>query len=66
MPLQPGEAFGQYKIVAAIGHGGMGEVYSARDSKLQRVIAPKVLPDSFAADPERLARFQHELRSLLR
>ncbi len=64
MPLQPGEAFGPYKIVAAIGHGGMGEVYSARDVKLQRVIALKVLPDSFAADPERLARFQREAEVL--
>jgi serine/threonine-protein kinase len=62
--LQPADAFGPYKIVAATGHGGMGEVHSARDSRLQRIIALKALPDSFAADPERLARFHREAEVL--
>ena len=49
-----------YEIVALIGAGGMGEVYRARDTKLQRDVALKVLPDVFVSDPDRLARFQHE------
>ena len=51
---------GAYEVVAHIGAGGMGEVYRARDTKLQRDVALKVLPDLFVNDPERLARFQHE------
>ena len=53
-----------YEIVAAIGAGGMGEVYRARDTKLNRDVAIKVLPDAFAADPERLARFEREAQTL--
>jgi serine/threonine protein kinase len=49
---------GPYKIVSLIGSGGMGEVYRARDTRLQRDIALKVLPESFTADPERLRRFE--------
>jgi Tol biopolymer transport system component len=64
LALQSGEIFGSYKVVAAIGHGGMGEVYSARDLRLQRNVALKVLPDSVSADPERLARFQREAEVL--
>ena len=55
---------GPYEIVAALGAGGMGEVYRARDTKLQRDVAIKVLPESFANDPDRLARFQREAQVL--
>jgi serine/threonine protein kinase len=58
MPLCPGTRLGPYEIVSAIGAGGMGEVYRARDTKLDRDVAIKVLPEAFAADPERIARFQ--------
>jgi hypothetical protein len=60
MPLQPGAHLGSYVVVAPLGAGGMGEVYRARDTKLQRDVAIKVLPELFAADPERLARFERE------
>jgi serine/threonine protein kinase/Tol biopolymer transport system component len=62
--LAPGSRVGVYEIVAAIGAGGMGEVYRGRDTKLQRDVAIKVLPDVFARDPERLARFEREARTL--
>ncbi len=55
-----GSRLGAYEIVAQIGAGGMGDVYRARDTKLQRDVAIKVLPDLFVNDPERLARFQRE------
>ena len=55
---------GPYKIIALIGSGGMGEVYRARDTRLQRDIALKVLPESFTADPERLRRFEQEARAV--
>jgi Tol biopolymer transport system component len=64
MPLAPGVRLGPYEIVAAIGAGGMGEVYRAHDTKLDRDVAIKVLPDAFAADPERVARFQREAKTL--
>src|ERR1700733_9982948 len=64
MHLAPGTRLGPYEIVAAVGAGGMGEVYRAQDSKLKREIALKVLPESFASDPERLARFQREAEVL--
>src|SRR5215469_16484271 len=64
MPLVPGSKFGPYEIVVPIGAGGMGEVYRARDSKLKRDVALKVLPDAFAADPDRMARFQREAEVL--
>jgi serine/threonine protein kinase len=64
MSLAPGTRIGSYEVVAMLGAGGMGEVYQARDTKLHRDIALKVLPDVFAADPERLARFQREARTL--
>ena len=60
MPLQPGDKLGPYEILAPIGAGGMGEVYRARDTKLKRDVALKVLPEAFARDPERMARFQCE------
>ena len=64
MPLTPGSRIGPYEIVAPIGAGGMGEVYRARDTKLHRDVAIKVLPDLFATDPERLARFEREAQTL--
>ena len=51
---------GEYEIVAAIGSGGMGEVYRATDTKLHRDVAIKILPSDVAADPDRLARFERE------
>src|SRR5213079_1347532 len=64
MALVVGTALGPYEIVAPIGAGGMGEVYRARDTKLHRDVALKILPDAFAADPDRLARFQREAQTL--
>ena len=64
MTLSPGTRFGAYDVVALLGVGGMGEVYRAKDSKLHREVALKVLPDLFANDPDRLARFQREAEVL--
>ncbi len=64
MSISAGERLGPYEILAPLGAGGMGEVYRARDTKLKREVALKVLPDSFAADPERMARFQREAQVL--
>ena len=64
MPLQPGTRLGPYEILSALGAGGMGEVYRARDTKLNRDVALKVLPDLVATDPERLARFHREAQVL--
>ena len=52
MPLQPGTTLGFYSVTAQIGEGGMGEVYRARDTTLDRDVAIKVLPDAFASDPD--------------
>src|SRR5262245_35438484 len=60
MPLTAGTRVGHYEILAPIGAGGMGEVYRARDPKLQRDVAIKLLPDAFAADADRMARFTRE------
>ena len=62
--LSPGIKLGPYEILEPIGRGGMGEVYRARDTKLHREVAIKVLPESLAADPERIARFEREARVL--
>jgi eukaryotic-like serine/threonine-protein kinase len=62
--LAPGNRLGPYEIVAAIGAGGMGEVYRACDTRLDRTVAIKVLPASVAADPERRARFEREARAI--
>jgi len=62
MPLPTGSRLGPYEISAPIGAGGMGEVYRARDSKLGRDVAIKVLPEAFARDAERMARFQREAK----
>ena len=64
MSLAPGARLGTYEIVALIGAGGMGEVYRARDGKLTRDVALKILPPLFARDPERLARFSREANLL--
>ncbi len=64
MSLVPGTHVGPYKVVAVIGAGGMGEVYRATDTRLGRDVALKVLPDRFASDPDRHARFQREARLL--
>jgi len=62
--LAPGSRLGPYDILAAIGAGGMGEVYSAHDRKLDRDVAIKILPEALAADPERIARFEREAKTL--
>src|SRR5712664_978724 len=64
MPLSAGTRLGPYEILAPIGAGGMGEVYRARDTKLKRDVALKVLPEGFARDPGRMARFQREAEVL--
>jgi serine/threonine protein kinase/Tol biopolymer transport system component len=64
MPLASGEQLGHYKIQSLIGKGGMGEVYRALDTKLERDVAIKVLPAPLAGDPERLARFEREAKVL--
>jgi len=64
MPLNPGIKLGPYEIAGAIGAGGMGEVYRARDTQLGRDVAIKVLPANFVNDPDRLVRFQREARML--
>ena len=64
MTVAPGDRLGPYEITAKLGEGGMGEVYRARDSRLERDVAIKVLPAAFVADPERLARFEREAKLL--
>ncbi len=64
MSLLPGTRLGVYEVVAKLGEGGMGEVYRARDTKLDRDVALKILPESFASDPERLMRFEREAKTL--
>src|SRR2546425_11944845 len=64
MALAPGTHLGSYEIVELIGAGGMGEVYRARDTKLGREVAVKALPEVFAHNPERLARFEREAQVL--
>jgi serine/threonine protein kinase len=64
MPLTPGSRFGAYEVIAALGVGGMGEVYRARDMQLNRDVALKVIPDAFTLDPDRLARFKREAQVL--
>src|SRR5256885_4695591 len=63
MTLAAGTKLGPYEIGAPLGSGGMGEVYRARDARLNRTVAIKVLPTSFSADPDRLQRFAQEARA---
>src|SRR5829696_4536242 len=64
MTLQAGRRLGQYEVLSAIGAGGMGEVYRARDLRLKRDVALKILPEAFASDPDRLVRFEREAELL--
>ena len=64
MSLTPGTTLGPYSVTAKIGEGGMGQVYQATDTKLNRQVALKILPEAFATDPDRLARFQREAQVL--
>jgi serine/threonine protein kinase len=64
MPLAPGDRLGPYQIVRLIGAGGMGEVYRARDTRLDRTVAIKVLSTEFAGDADRRARFEREARAV--
>ena len=64
MALQPGDRLGSFEITGSLGAGGMGEVYRARDTKLDRDVAIKVLPEAMVADADRLARFDREARTL--
>jgi eukaryotic-like serine/threonine-protein kinase len=64
MGLAVGTRLGPYEILAPIGAGGLGEVYRAKDTKLKREVALKVLPEAFAEDPERMARFHREAEVL--
>ncbi|MBA3847506.1 MAG: hypothetical protein H0X45_12800, partial [Planctomycetes bacterium] len=62
--LPPSSQLGNYEILDRLGAGGMGEVYRARDTRLGRVVAIKVILDAYASDPERAARFQREAKML--
>src|SRR3972149_1744972 len=64
MTFAPGTRLGPYEILGPLGAGGMGEVYRARDGNLNRDVALKILPEAFAADPDRLARFRREAQVL--
>jgi len=64
LALTPGARLGVYEVIAQIGEGGMGQVYRARDTKLNRDVALKILPDAFASDGERLTRFTREAQAL--
>ena len=64
MPLTPGTRLGPYEVAAPLGSGGMGEVYRARDPRLDRDVALKVLPDTFTRDPERRMRFEREAKTI--
>src|SRR5690349_6808920 len=64
MPLATGDRLGPYQILAPLGSGGMGEVYRARDSRLDRDVAVKILPETFAQDAVRMARFEREAKVL--
>src|SRR5689334_9203908 len=64
MALSTGTKLGPYEILSAAGSGGMGEVYRARDSRLDRIVAVKILPEAFASDANRLRRFEQESHSI--
>jgi eukaryotic-like serine/threonine-protein kinase len=62
MAMSPGTRLGNYEVIGPLGAGGMGEVYRARDLRLNRAVAVKILPATFVADPERVRRFESEAR----
>ena len=64
MALSPGTTLGPYSVTAKIGEGGMGEVYKARDTRLDRTVAIKVLPEHVAADPDLKRRFEREAKTI--
>ena len=64
MPISPGSNIGPYEVTAPLGEGGMGVVFRGRDTRLQRNVALKLLPDHFASDPDRMSRFQREAQLL--
>ena len=64
MPLAAGQTLSFYEIIGPLGAGGMGEVYRARDTRLEREVAIKVLPEELADDEERLRRFEREAKTL--
>ena len=64
MPLTPGTTLGPYQITGSLGAGGMGEVYSATDTRLDRTVAIKVLPAELASDPDRRERFEREAKAI--
>ena len=64
MSLNAGSRLGHYDVTALLGEGGMGQVWQATDTQLNREVALKILPDAFATDPERLARFKREAQML--
>ena len=64
MPIAIGQQLGSYEITGLLGKGGVGEVYRAKDTKLKREVAIKVLPDAFSRDPDRVSRFQREAEVL--
>ena len=64
MALSPGTKLGRYEIQSSLGAGGMGEVYRARDTRLERSVAIKILPEQFCADPVRKERFEREAKTI--
>ncbi len=64
MALSPGTRLGHYDVTSLLGEGGMGQVWQATDTQLNRDVALKILPDAFASDPDRLARFKREAQIL--
>src|SRR6058998_1513732 len=66
MPLTPGTRLGPYEILSALGAGGMGQVYKARDTRLDRTVAIKILPEALGADPQFRDRFDREARTISR
>ena len=65
MPITKGTVLGSCEVISQIGAGGMGEIYRARDLKLKRDVAIKILPDEFPRDTDRVSRFQREAESLV-